>query len=74
MKVLVTGGDGFVGKAIKNELEKKYDTMSISRRTGIDLEKGSLNDFRKPEKFDFMVHAAAGKGRSRSRVEPNRST
>jgi GDP-L-fucose synthase len=62
MKILLTGGTGFVGSSIREELSKKHSVTSISRREGVDLSKGTLGEHKEIDNFDIMIHAAANVG------------
>ena len=63
MKILVTGGNGFLGKTIVNELSKGNAVFNLSRTSGdykisLDCE---IPNF--VQKFDLVIHAA-GKAHS----------
>lgn len=59
MKVLVTGGTGFLGRHLVPFLEKKGAEVTIINTTNCDLtEKQNLLQFRN-EKFDRIYHLAA---------------
>ncbi|PRZ20999.1 NAD-dependent epimerase/dehydratase family protein [Flavobacterium granuli] len=58
MKVLLTGANGFLGKIIKNTLEKEYQIIELSRKSGdyqVSLDKEIL-EF--TESFDLVIHCA----------------
>lgn len=61
--ILITGANGFLGKAIIEEIQGKYNFFSLSRTTGdykCSLEK-DIPVFN--QKFDILIHAA-GKAHS----------
>jgi nucleoside-diphosphate-sugar epimerase len=63
MDILVTGANGFLGKAIVNELENNHTVICLSRSVGdyqvlLDNEIPNFKD-----KFDLVIHAA-GKAHS----------
>jgi nucleoside-diphosphate-sugar epimerase len=58
MKILITGGRGFLGSVICNSLSKKNDVFTLSRfnsnfNFNLDVETPILT-----EKFDIVIHAA----------------
>lgn len=62
MRILITGGNGFVGSKVQNLLKKKYEVHSISRSNGFDLSEGSYTHFSKKKKFDILINSAAHVG------------
>lgn len=71
MEVLLTGANGFLGKAIVKELEKDIDLFSLSRTSGnykISLER-EVPGFK--QSFDLVIHAA-GKAHSVPKTESER--
>jgi nucleoside-diphosphate-sugar epimerase len=71
MEVLVTGANGFLGKAIVKELEKGNNLFSLSRTSGnykISLER-EVPGFK--QSFDLVIHAA-GKAHSVPKTESER--
>ena len=63
IRILITGSTGFVGKAIKNELEKTelYDIYEMSKHVGVDLcSDKAIDDFFKYEypSFSYIFHCA----------------
>ena len=53
MKILVTGGSGFLGTHIK----AFFDADDMSRRSGLDIL--NLNDVRRVGEYDVVIHLAA---------------
>ena len=77
MKILVTGGTGFIGSYLINELQKKHDVVSfdngfragfenIVSKSNVELVKGDVTkseDCKKlPTDVDFVYHLAAING------------
>jgi dTDP-glucose 4,6-dehydratase len=72
MKVLVTGGTGFIGSALAHELERRHYDVWACDLKHCDQEKFvrcDVSEFRQVERmfeqqdFDFVYHAAAEYGR-----------
>lgn len=57
-KVLITGGDGYIGSGLYNSLKTKYDVLKIGR-TDVDLIKtNEVLKFFENNFFDVVIHAA----------------
>lgn len=72
MKILLTGGNGFIAKEIYKELKNKYEIINISRSSvnSVDLtKKDEVNlFFEKNGYFDFVIHTAI-KGGKRTDID-----
>jgi nucleoside-diphosphate-sugar epimerase len=64
MKVLITGGNGYVAKSIYSTLKDKYDVTSISRNDFDLCDREKTNKFFENKFFDVVIHTAI-KGGSR---------
>ena len=68
MKILITGGDGYIASSLNNFLKDKCDVISISRKD-FDLTcSHSLNDFFNEKYFDIVFHCAVVGG---NRLKPD---
>ena len=68
MKILLTGGSGFIGSYLKSYLSQKYDVIAPTSKE-LDLENyAEVKQFFKDKKFDIIIHAA---GRGRNDVSGN---
>jgi nucleoside-diphosphate-sugar epimerase len=64
MKILITGGNGYVAKSLYHALSNKYDVVSITRKD-FDLTNRQLTDqWFQNKHFDVVIHTAI-KGGSR---------
>tara|TARA_B100000780_G_scaffold180313_1_gene126434 strand:+ start:115 stop:1014 length:900 start_codon:yes stop_codon:yes gene_type:complete len=65
MKILITGGSGYLGKNLFNYLKKKktkFKTISIPRSIDLTLEKKVNNYFMKSGKLNYIFHFAEVSG------------
>ena len=67
-KILVLGGDGFVGSHVMKELHGKgYECLSKSRRNGIDLtDQNTISDVFKKIALDVIINCSVHIGRIHS--------
>ncbi len=67
MKVLVTGGNGFIGKNIKESfLKDKHEIVAPSRQELDCADDESINNYFSKNNFDVVIHAAAKAGHRNS--------
>ena len=63
MKILVTGGNGFIGKNIKESyLAQKYTIIAPSRLELDCSDDDSMQEYFKKNSFDVVIHSAAKAG------------
>lgn len=68
MKILITGGDGYIAKSIYNAFYKFYNITSITAKD-FDLQDTEVvNNWFKDKAFDIVIHTAI-KGGSRLKIE-----
>jgi UDP-glucose 4-epimerase len=71
MKILVTGGDGYIAKNIRNSLWEKYHIISPSKQE-LDLtDTKSVDKFFEGKSFDVVIHTATIGG---SRLQEDNET
>jgi nucleoside-diphosphate-sugar epimerase len=58
MKILITGGSGFIGKYMVNKLSKHHQVISPSSEQLNLLDRNSVKMFLTKEYFDAVIHAA----------------
>ena len=62
IKILITGGNGYIAKSLYNAFKDTYDVTSISRND-FDLSSfNSLNKFFRDKYFDVVIHCAVSGG------------
>jgi nucleoside-diphosphate-sugar epimerase len=70
MKILITGGNGYVAKSLYNSFKNQYDVTSITRQDFDLTAFQAMNDFFQDKYFDVVIHCAAQGG---SRLKPDSS-
>jgi len=68
MKVLITGGNGYIAKSICKAFKDKYDVTSITRQDFNLTSFQSMNEFFQNKYFDVVIHCAV-QGGSRLKAE-----
>jgi len=68
MKILITGGKGYIAKSLSKILSNKYDITSITRKDFDLTDREATNKWFEKKYFDVVIHTAV-KGGSRLRQE-----
>lgn len=68
VKVLVTGGNGYIAKSLKLELEKTYEIVYVNRSHFDLTDSISVSNWFKNNTFDVVIHTAIAGG---SRLKPD---
>lgn len=58
MKILVTGGDGFIARNLSELLKGEFDVRAAGRRELDLMDPGRVRDFLAANRFDVVIHAA----------------
>ena len=58
MKILITGGTGFIGRNLKEQLWDKYEIHIPSHEELELLDEKKVNDYLKKHHFDVIIHSA----------------
>jgi nucleoside-diphosphate-sugar epimerase len=68
MKVLITGGNGYIAKSIQSYLYSKYD-ITLTSRANVDFtDREAVEYYFRDKYFDVVIHTAVKGG---SRLNPN---
>lgn len=71
MKILLTGSNGYIGKCLKQTLQKKHDITAITRNDLNLVDRQAVKEWFKDKTFDTVIHAAAVGG---NRLIPDTSS
>ena len=58
MKVLITGGNGFIARNLFEHLENKHNVLSLNRQELNLLDSLKVFDYIKSNQFDVVIHIA----------------
>ncbi len=58
MKILITGGNGFIARNLAEQLDNGYDIASFNSRELNLLDSSKVYEFLKANKFDCIIHTA----------------
>lgn len=62
MKILITGGNGYVGKSLHDTFKDTYDVTIVTRKDFDLTSYESMNKFFQEKYFDVVIHCAAQGG------------
>ena len=68
MKILITGGNGYIAKSLSKALSNKYDVVSITRQDFDLTDREATDKWFQNKYFDVVIHTAI-KGGSRLRTD-----
>ncbi len=58
MKILITGGNGFIARNLLEQLHSKYSLLSLNRQELDLLDSQKVLDYIKSNRFDVVIHTA----------------
>ena len=70
MKILITGGNGYIGSSLNSYLSDTYEVTSITRQDFDLTNRESTDQWFKDKSFDVIIHTAI-KGGSRLQNDTN---
>lgn len=68
MKILVTGGNGYIGSSLNSYLSKKYDVTTVTRKDFDLINQREVTEWFKDKSYDVVIHTAI-RGGSRLRKD-----
>lgn len=71
MKILLTGGHGFIGKNLRESLGAKHDVLAPTRQELTLTDATTVAGYLQEKKIDLVVHAAGVGGNRQQSGEPN---
>lgn len=71
MKILITGGNGYIAKSLYNTLKDQHDITSITRQNFDLTAFEAMNNFFQGKYFDIVIHCAV-QGGSRLRIDSHK--
>lgn len=58
MRIFITGGEGFIGRNLNEQLREKYELYVPSHQELELLDESKVNDYLKQHHFDIVIHCA----------------
>ncbi len=68
MKVLITGGSGFIGRNLAERLSGQYQVTAPARRELDLLDPAAVRDYLAGQRFDVVIHSATGRSNRKETV------
>ena len=72
MKILITGGSGFIARNLSEQLHSEYDIVSLNSKELDLLDSLKVFDYIKRKEFDVIIHTAIYDARGHSIKDPSR--
>ncbi len=70
-KILITGGNGFIGRNLMEYFSKRHEVISPSHKELELTDEISVDEFFKKNKFDIVIHTAVKGGNRKSPTYPD---
>lgn len=70
-KILITGGNGFIGRNLVEYFSRKYEVLAPSHKELELLDENSVEEFLKNNKIDVVIHTAVKGGSRKLPSYPN---
>ncbi len=58
MKILITGGNGFIARNLSEQLKEEHNVLSVDRQELDLLDSSRVFDYIRSNKFDIIIHTA----------------
>jgi UDP-glucose 4-epimerase len=71
MRILITGGSGFIGRNLAEQLASTYEVLAPSSAELDLLQEQAVREYLSAHNFDVIVHAAATRSNRRLAVPPD---
>ena len=71
MKILITGGSGFIGKNLVEYFGKRYEVLAPTHKELELVDDGAVNSYFKDHKIDVVIHAAVRPGHRNAKDPSN---
>jgi UDP-glucose 4-epimerase len=72
MRLLITGGSGFIGRNLAEQLASTYEVLAHSSAELDLLNEQAVRDYLDVHRFDVIVHAATTRSNRRLAAPPDR--